>query len=192
MLKDLQELVFEYCVHSVPYDNGKYGIPLQICKYRHDISLYEYVMGLAFTGRPITQNVWNDTIGQKSILNLIISLLSEPYNRRKLYVQNLYFIVEKLRNIPDGWLPPIIWGVDKSINRFGNTMYNLIMNRILTCVISNKNKFPAYELNDNLNESNTRLLIECVRIGISEGDPIEEFIVKKRFINLVDDFYDAI
>jgi hypothetical protein len=102
MLNDLQELVFAYCVHSVPYNNGKYGIPLQICRYRHDISLYEYIMGLAVTDRPITQNVWNDAIGQKSILNLIISLLNEPYNGKKLYIRNFYFIIKKLRNIADG------------------------------------------------------------------------------------------
>jgi hypothetical protein len=191
MLNDLQELVFAYCVHSVPYNNGKYGIPLQICRYRHDISLYEYIMGLAVTDRPITQNVWNDAIGQKSILNLIISLLNEPYNGKKLYIRNFYFIIKKLRNIADGWLPVLIDGVDKSVYIFGNVIYNLIMKCILTCVINNKNRFPAYEPKDNLDESNTRLLIECIRIGILEEDPIEEFIIKKKFIDLVDDFCDA-
>jgi hypothetical protein len=58
-------------------------------------------------------------------------------------------------------------------------------------VINNKNRFPAYEPKDNLDESNTRLLIECIRIGILEEDPIEEFIIKKKFIDLVDDFCDA-
>ena len=192
MLINLEYIVYKYCRQLTPYQNGICGVPMFICRHHNNRDFYDYVKGLLVAGRPVFIGVWQDVISQASIFDLIILASDPKYVSEHLYIPNMFFIISKLKKVTKSALTVLLDKVDVYDRKFGEKKYNAIMYCLLSFMIRTKNKpLQTYWPKDYLNEYNTHLLLECVKLDILGSDNmsiIESFIIKKKYTNLIDEF----